>query len=43
MDYMTKPTSRAFLRSLAPVVRKLFDAPERGPFPVLEGGVKRND
>ncbi len=36
MDYMTKPTSRAFLRSLAPVVRKLFDAPERGPFPVLE-------
>lgn len=36
MDYETKPTSRKDLRKFATYVRKLFDIPETGPFPVLE-------
>ena len=36
MDYETKPTSRSDLRCFAVYVRKLFDVPEGGPFPVLE-------
>lgn len=35
MDYMTKPTSRAILRRLAPYVRKLFGVSANGLFPVL--------
>lgn len=36
MDYETKPTSRRDLRRFAAYIRKLFDVPENGPFPVLE-------
>ena len=36
MDYETKPTSRKDLRRYAKYLRKLFDVPEGGPFPVLE-------
>ena len=36
MDYQTKPTSRRDLRSYSKLVRKLFDVPLTGPFPVLE-------
>ena len=36
MDYETKPTSRRDLRRFALYLRKLFDIPEGGPFPVLE-------
>lgn len=36
MDYETKPTSRKDLRRYAAYVRKLFDVPETGAFPVLE-------
>lgn len=36
MDYETKPTSRKDLRRFAVYIRKLFDVPESGPFPVLE-------
>ena len=43
MDYETKPTSRRDLRSFAVYVRKLFDVPEGGPFPVLEALEKLPD
>lgn len=36
MDYKTKPTSRKDLRRYAKFVRRLFDVPETGPFPVLQ-------
>jgi len=36
MDYETKPTSRNDLRRYAAYLRKLFDVPLSGPFPVLE-------
>ncbi|MFC2658666.1 MAG: hypothetical protein ACFN1F_07745 [Segatella sp.] len=36
MDYETKPTSRRDLRRFAVYVRKLFEVPKGGPFPVLE-------
>ena len=36
MDYQTKPTSRRDLRNYSKLVRKLFDVPLTGPFPVLE-------
>ena len=36
MDYETKPTNRRDLRRFAAYVRKLFDVPLGGPFPVLE-------
>ena len=35
MDYRTKPVSRKHLRVYAQVLRKLFDVPQDGPFPVL--------
>ena len=43
MDYETKPTSRRDLRRFAVYVRKLFDVPESGPFPVLEALEKLPD
>ena len=36
VDYKTKPTSRKDLRAYSKYVRKLFDVPQIGPFPVLE-------
>lgn len=36
MDYETKPTSRKDLRRFATYLRKLFDVPLTGPFPVLD-------
>lgn len=36
MDYETKPTSRADLRRYAPILRRLFEVPLTGPFPILE-------
>lgn len=36
MDYETKPISRQDLRKFALFVRKLFDIPENGAFPVLQ-------
>lgn len=36
MDYKTKPTSRNDLRGYSQVMRKIFDVPLTGPFPVLE-------
>ena len=36
MDFKTKPTSRKDLRAYAKVLRKLFNVPENGKFPVLE-------
>lgn len=36
MDYKTKSTSRKDLRAYSKYVRKLFDVPQTGPFPVLE-------
>jgi hypothetical protein len=36
MDYKTKPTSRKDLRKYSLIVRRLFDVPETGAFPVLE-------
>lgn len=36
MDFKTKPTSRKDLRAYAKVLRKLFNVPEKGKFPVLE-------
>ena len=36
MDYKTKPTSRKDLRQYSQILRKLFDVPLTGPFPVLE-------
>lgn len=36
MDYKTKPTSRRDLRKYAKLLRRLFDVPETGPFPVLD-------
>ena len=36
MDYETKPTSRKDLRRYSRILRKLFDVPDGGPFPVLE-------
>ncbi|MBQ4289504.1 MAG: hypothetical protein II749_06080 [Clostridia bacterium] len=35
MDYKTKPTSRKDLRRYSKILRKLFDVPQTGPFPVL--------
>ena len=35
MDYKTKPTSRNDLRRYAKIIRKLFNIPLKGPFPVL--------
>ncbi len=43
MDYETKPTSRKDLRRLATYVRKMFDVPEGGPFPVLDALEKLPD
>ncbi len=43
MDYETKPTSRRDLRRFAAYVRKLFDVPAGGPFPVLEALEKLPD
>ena len=36
MDYETKPTSRDDLRRFAAYLRKIFEIPPNGPFPVLE-------
>ena len=36
MDYKTKATSRKELREFAKILRKLFDIPQTGAFPVLE-------
>lgn len=36
MDYKTKATSRGDLRRYSQIIRKLFDIPLTGPFPVLE-------
>lgn len=36
MDYQTKPTSRRDLRRYAKYLRKIFDVPDAGAFPVLE-------
>ncbi|MGN1383583.1 MAG: hypothetical protein ACI4W2_12295 [Eubacterium sp.] len=36
MDYETKPTSRKDLRRYSKVLRRLFDVPATGAFPVLE-------
>ncbi len=36
MDYQTKPTSRCDLRKYAKIVRRLFNVPETGAFPVLD-------
>lgn len=43
MDYETKPTSRKDLRRYASYVRKLFDVPAGGPFPVLDALEKLPD
>lgn len=43
MDYETKPTSRRDLRRFAVYLRKLFDIPMEGPFPVLEALEKLPD
>ncbi len=43
MDYETKPTSRSDLRRYAAYVRKLFDVPAGGAFPVLESLEKLPD
>lgn len=43
MDYKTKPTSRNDLRRYAAYVRKLFDVPLTGEFPVLEALEKLPD
>lgn len=36
MDYKTKPTSRRDLRKYSKLLRKLFDVPYTGAFPVLQ-------
>jgi hypothetical protein len=36
VDYKTKATSRKELRGFAKILRKLFDIPQTGAFPVLE-------
>ncbi|MBE6099925.1 MAG: ImmA/IrrE family metallo-endopeptidase [Anaerovibrio sp.] len=36
MDYITKPTSRATLRKMAPIFRKVFNVKNKGAFPVLK-------
>ena len=36
MDYLTKSTSRKDLRSYSTIVRKLFNVPLSGRFPILE-------
>lgn len=36
MDYQTKPTSRNDLRRYAKILRRIFNVPETGAFPVLE-------
>lgn len=43
MDYITKPVSRAKLRTYSLFFRELFDVPEEGPFPVLESLEKLPD
>jgi len=43
MDYQTKPTSRNDLRHYSRFLRRLFDVPATGPFPVLEALDKISD
>ena len=43
MDYKTKPTCRRDLRRYSQILRKVFDVPLSGPFPVLDALEKIRD
>ncbi len=43
MDYKTKPTSLKDIRKYSGIVRRLFDVPKGGPFPVLDALEKLED
>lgn len=43
MDYKTKPTCRRDLRRYSQILRKVFDVPLSGPFPVLDALDKIRD